>query len=243
MIKARSVLQSAGLFVLLPLFITTRLVAAEPLQDPPLIYRLAVYDRDPGRLAPDGTSVLVYPLPGARSHAGLPPYVNAPCAETVVLNGQAELQVEMTPDCPAGFPMSFTLYLPGGPITADSEPNLEWRRAYSESTTVVDLVVRPIPPRTGGISVSQLPLVCPPNLLPASAAQAVTYGAISFDLPEGRFRWFESPVNSGQVVICSGTTSGVRLSMTTCAETGRFVRSDDEHPVFDAIVASCRRVT
>jgi hypothetical protein len=122
-------------------------VAAVPPLDPPLTYILTVYDRDPNKLAPDGMTVFVIRAPRERERLGLPPA--GPCGQATVIRGRAELRVEVTPDCPEGMFALFGLAdLPGGGISADSEPPLRWRWAYSESTTAANLVVRPIPPRT-----------------------------------------------------------------------------------------------
>src|SRR4051812_36739460 len=114
--------------------------SAAPPGDPPLTYRLTVYDRDTTRLAPDGTKVIV---------TGLPPR-HASCAETEVHGGIAELRVEVTENCPAGMSVYFLLLdLPGGGISAASEPPIDWRAtAYSESTSTLTATVRPIQPRT-----------------------------------------------------------------------------------------------
>ena len=115
--------------------------------DPPLTYVLTVYDRDPDKLAPDGTTVYVTRSPRELQRLGLP--LSGPCGQATVVGGHAEVRVEITADCPEGMLALIGLGdLPGGGISADSEPRLEWRRGYSESTTTVHLVVRPNPPRT-----------------------------------------------------------------------------------------------
>src|SRR6476660_6872752 len=126
------------LLMTLPLFLAITSVHAAPPSDPPLTYRLIVYDRDPGKLAPDGTKVIVL---------GLPPR-HAPCAEAEVRSGVAELRVDVTPNCPAGMYMHILLMgLPGGGTLAVSEPDIgfDWRAAaYSESTSNVTATLRPM---------------------------------------------------------------------------------------------------
>ena len=225
-------------------------VAAAPPVDPPLTYRLTVYDRDPRELAPEGTRILVNATPSARQLLGLSPFAD-PCADVYVDRfGHAEISVEITADCPVGLCVSILMLPPGRPITAASDPPMVWRRAYSEATTKVDLVVRP---ETAPIAADARPLtipeplmmpfiVCPPNRPPFAEAQTVTFRSVSFEIPAGEYRWLESPSGSGAIVVCHGTNAGVRFSSATCNELARVATTNDEQQTFDAIVASCRRI-
>jgi hypothetical protein len=224
--------------------------SAAPPVDPPLTYRLTVYDRDPRVLAPEGTRILVNATPAARQLLGLSPFAD-PCADVYVDRfGHPEIAVELTADCPVGLFVSILMLPPGGPITAASDPPMVWRRAYSEATTKVDLVVRPIPPRTaaepGPLTIPEplaLPsIVCPPNRPTFAESQTVTFRSVSFQMPAGEYRWLESPTGSGAIVVCHGTNAGVRFSSETCSELARAATTNDEQRAFDAIVASCRRI-
>jgi hypothetical protein len=140
-------MRALALLLLLGLLAPVTPALAVPPVDPPLTYALTVYDRDPSRLASDGTTVYVIRAPRERERLGLSPF-SAPCGVATVVGGRAEVRVEITADCPEGMFALFGLAdLPGGGISAASEPPLVWRRAYSESTTTVELVVRPVPPR------------------------------------------------------------------------------------------------
>ena len=128
-----------------------------------LRYRLQVFGRDPTRPATDGTRVSIYALPRPRQVAG-PPVPAAPCAEGVVTNGRAEIVVWLTQECPAGLPVSITLFIPGEFATSSSsEPAFEWRAPSPGEPSVVEAVVRPIPPNTGGSSEAPAPArITPP---------------------------------------------------------------------------------
>ena len=73
----------------------SRVTSAVSPVDPPLTYILTVYDREPGRLVPDGTIVMVTRGGRERERLGLPP--GGPCGQAKVVAGRAELRVEITP--------------------------------------------------------------------------------------------------------------------------------------------------
>ena len=90
--------------------------SAVPPVDPKLTYRLTVYDRDPSKLVPDGTRVVV---------VSMPPRATV-CAEAEVTGGIAEIHVEVTEVCPAGMTVYFALLnLPAGGVTAYADPAIE----------------------------------------------------------------------------------------------------------------------
>ena len=136
------------LLLVLAFVLPAKASAVSPV-DPPVTYRLTVYGRDQIRLTYDGSVVqAARRLTPAYPREFPTRYVT--CASAVVKGGVAELRVEITPECPAGSVISFLLIPaePGGPITATAVPEIQWRVAYSEATSVVDAVVRPVPPRT-----------------------------------------------------------------------------------------------
>jgi hypothetical protein len=221
---------------------------AAPAPDPPLTYRLTIYSNDPSQLAPDGSYVML--RAALRQSDSFQP--DPHCAEGFIHGGRAELQVDITAKCPAGMAVSLSLWLPEGPILAYAESPLEWRRAYSEATTTVDVVVRPVslrwtPDDPGPLYRAQdfafAGVACPPGRPAFAEARTVTFRNARFDLPAGEYRWFESPQGSGSVVVCHGSNAGVRFSVLTCLEQGRRATTNDEQWIFDAIVASCRRLT
>jgi hypothetical protein len=229
------------LALLLPFGVSA--ASAAPPVDPPLTYRLTVYGND-GKLAPDAYVI----VRGTGKDSFLP---NPSCAEAKVKDGKADLVVNITDACPSGMRMSLSLWLPEGPIRAFSESGFEWRKAYSETTTSVELGVRPVSLRVGPNEPGPLYVpeelvpsfvVCPPNRPGFSEAQTVSFRNARFDLPAGEYRWLESPPGSGSVVVCHGPGAGVRFSVLTCMEQGRRATTNDEQWIFDAIVASCRRI-
>jgi hypothetical protein len=115
-----------------------------------LRYRLLVYGRDPNRLVADGTRVSMNVLPRAREQAGLPPQ-GRPCAQGLIAAGRVEIVAWLTSECPAGLPVGITLAIPGEiAITARAEPALEWRSPQPGEPAIIQAVVRPVPPNTGG---------------------------------------------------------------------------------------------
>jgi hypothetical protein len=98
--------------------------------------------------APDGTLVMVYQLPDRRVQRPLP---TGPCASAAVQRAVAEVTVTFTDDCRIDERVGIVLFFPGQlPVTASSEPPLEWRQARPAEVALVDVVVRPIPPNTAG---------------------------------------------------------------------------------------------
>jgi hypothetical protein len=139
-----------------------------------LRYRLLVYGRDPSRLVADGTRVSISVLPRAREQAGLPPQ-RAPCAQGIVVAGRVEIVAWLTSECPAGMPVSMSLAIPGEfAITARAEPSLEWRAPRPGEPPVIEAVIRPIPPNSGGIG-SQ-PAISPPITGSAGLLSSNRYG-------------------------------------------------------------------
>jgi hypothetical protein len=136
----------AFIVALIALALPSKAVAVSPI-DPPLTYLLTVYDRDPDNLAPDGTTVFLSRSTRELQRLGLP-LMQEPCGKATVVGGRAEMRVDITTACPEGMVAFFGLILPEVAIGASSEPRLEWRRAYSESTMTVRLVIRPEPPRS-----------------------------------------------------------------------------------------------
>ena len=124
--------------------------AAAP-QEQALSYRLHVFTGFRGPTdgpAPDGTVVQVSRLPDPRVQRPRP---SGPCASAVVQGGLAEVKVTLTDDCPLHERVGITLFFPGQlPITASSQPPLEWRMAQSGEVALINTDVRPIPPRTAG---------------------------------------------------------------------------------------------
>ena len=133
------------------------LQSSTPVAGIPLTYRMQVFTGflDPSapaidRPAADGTRVQVLRLPRPAAIENRPPF-QGPCAEGVVTGGSVEITVAFRADCAPGDPMGIVLSFPGQlPITASSEPLLEWRTARAGEATVHTVVVRPIPPHTGG---------------------------------------------------------------------------------------------
>ena len=132
--------------VVLVMLLAPQAASAVPPVDPTLTYILTVHGRDPENLAPDGTIVFLSRSTRELQRLGLP--MQGPCGRATVVGGRAELRVDITAECPEGMLAFFGLVLPEVAIGAVSEPRLEWRRAYSESTTTVHLVVRPERPRS-----------------------------------------------------------------------------------------------
>lgn len=138
-------LASVVLFVIFALALPSK-ASAVPSVDPPLTYMLTVYGRDSDKLAPDGTTVFLSRSTRELQRLGLP--MQGPCGKAIVVGGRAEMRVDITIDCPDGMLAFFGLVLPEVSIGASSAPPLEWRRAYSESTTTSHLVIRPELPRS-----------------------------------------------------------------------------------------------
>jgi hypothetical protein len=223
-----------ALLVALVLLTQPQHASAAPPPDPPLTYELTVYDRDPARLAPDGTKVTALAQP-PRSTS---------CGEAEVRGGVAELRVEVSELCPAGMTVFFVLTnLPGGAITAYADPLIQWRAAYSEETVTLRADVRPIPaPAVAGIEAT--PLVCPPNLPAIGAARTERFGNVAFDMPAGRYLWLESPPGSGRIVVCSQSYGAVSFSSETCAPLAFSVFPPiEEGEALRRVVSSCRIVS
>jgi hypothetical protein len=73
--------------------------------------------------------------------------------------------VAFTDDCPADERVGIVLTFAGQiPVTASSEPPLEWRPTRPGEVAIIDTVVRPIPPNTAGVgSADAVAAIRPPD--------------------------------------------------------------------------------